>query len=500
MSKELNELREQAAALKAKLSALASDEQPLAAAPGNASGDGAPVTLEQVKTVVADAIKAHGSGRDVEADYEVPSATPAKFSNIWKYDNADDGDLAFSIGVLDAAQGGNLAARRPVEFENAVKALAVRMAGRREQDAPGAQRTQNAMKAAGMSMKANELNQSTLSGFGDEWVGVTYSSQMWEKIRQDTPVVGRVPTIEVPQGSESIVIPLESTAPTFYKVAQASAQAANPGATTHTVPTSKLGTASQTITVAKLGAATTWTGELSEDAVINFAGQLRAQIQQEGAEVLEHIVIDGDTATGATTNINDIGGTPGGTEAFLLFNGFRKLALVTNTANSRDGGALAVEDFLETVKLMGLAGRNAIQKDRVAFILDLWTHWKTLELTEVKTRDVFVAPTIENGMLSNIYGYSVIPSANMHRANQDTTYGLKANSAGKLDLDTASNNSTGSILAVRFDQWLLGWKRRMTIEVERVPRADAYEITALMRVGMVNRDNEASAISYNVTL
>ena len=34
-----------------------------------------------------------------------------------------------------------------------------------------------AMKMAGMPMKANELNQSTLANYGDEWIGVTYSSQ-----------------------------------------------------------------------------------------------------------------------------------------------------------------------------------------------------------------------------------------------------------------------------------------------------------------------------------
>jgi hypothetical protein len=159
-----------------------------------------------------------------------------------------------------------------------------------------------------------------------------------------------------------------------------------------------------------------------------------------------------------------------------------------------------VEDFLETVKLMGLAGKNALQRDAVSFILDLWTHWKTLELAEVKTRDVFVQPTIEGGLLTNLYGYGVIPTANMHRANQDATYGLKANTAGKLDLDTAANNTTGAILAVRWDQWRLGYKRRITFETTRVPSADATEIVALMRVGMINRDTDASAISYDVVL
>ena len=417
----------------------------------------------------------------------------AKYGELWKYDDVDEGALALGIGVLDAAERSGRSHYGP--SENMAKALAIRIA---ESDNPNFIRPKMAMKAAQMPMKANELNQSTLSSYGDEWIGVAYSSQLWESIRQDTPIVGKIPTVVVPQGSESVVIPLQSTPPTFYKVAQASAQAANPGAITRTVTTSKMGTANQTLSVGKMGAATYYTGELEEDSLIPWLPELRDAIVQEGQEVLEHVVIDGDTDTSATTNINDIGGTPAGTEAFLLFNGFRKLALVTNTANSRDGGALTVEDFLETLKLMGLAGKNALQQDKVGFILDLWTHWKAMELDEVQSRDVFSRPVIEDGDLVGIFGRDVYKTANMHRANQDATYGLKANSAGKVDLDTAANNTKGALLAVRWDQWRLGFKRRMTIETVRVPSADATEIVALMRVGMVNRDNEASAISYNL--
>ena len=113
---------------------------------------------------------------------------------------------------------------------------------------------------------------------------------------------------------------------------------------------------------------------------------------------------------------------------------------------------------------------------------------------------MFVAPTIEKGVLKNVYGYDVFASAFMHFANQDATYGLKANTAGKVDLDTASNNSTGSILTVRWDQWQFGIRRRMTIETQRIPQADATQIVALMRFGLTQRDTEASAISYNLTV
>jgi hypothetical protein len=128
------------------------------------------------------------------------------------------------------------------------------------------------------------------------------------------------------------------------------------------------------------------------------------------------------------------------------------------------------------------------------------TNWASLKLAELKTTDVNSQATIQDGQLTRIWGREIITSANMHRANQDATYGLKANTAGKVDLDTASNNIAGAILAVRWDQWRFGYKRMMNFEIQRVPEADATTIVVNMRVGMINRDNEAAAISYNVTL
>ncbi|TXH56377.1 MAG: hypothetical protein E6Q97_06530 [Desulfurellales bacterium] len=426
----------------------------------------------------------------------------AQFGYAAKFDNLDIGDLAVLAALGNAT---NMINRSKGPSEELLKTLVTRLGESSEGDKPeyGAAKAtlrDVQQRVHGKAVKANELNYSTYATYGDEWVGVTYSNALWDKIRLATPIVGRIPTVTVPQGSESVIIPLLGASPTFYKVAQATAQDANPGRTTATYTTGKLGTSSQTLTTSKLGAAVNWSTELDEDSFIPWVSELRRDLTNEAAEVLEHIVIDGDTVTTATTNINDIGGTPAGTEAFLVLNGFRKLALVTNTANSRSAGTLAVEDYLETLKLMGLGGRNAADRNAVSFITDIHTAWKSLELAEVKTRDVFSAPTIENGVLVGIYGRDVITSVNMHRANQDATYGLKANTSGKVDLDTASNNTTGSILAVRWDQWRFGYKRMMSFEIQREPLSDSTLIVVNMRVGMVNRDNEAAAISYGVTL
>jgi hypothetical protein len=302
--------------------------------------------------------------------------------------------------------------------------------------------------------------------------------------------------MEVPQGAESVVIPLESTDPTWYKVAQAADLSANPGGiVTNTVTASRLGTAQTSMTLTKMGARVIYTGELEEDAFVPFVAILRRQLSQSAAESLESAVIDGDTETGGTTNINDIAGTPGGSEYWLGVNGFRKLALVTNTANARDGGALTSSDFIETTKLMGVGGSNA-DIARTGFIIPWAVHWKALELPDVKTRDVFNGATIENGRLTNIYGYPIYVSHHMHKAQASRL----ANTSGKIDLDTAGNNTTSAILAVRWDQWMFGWRRRMTIETTRIAAADATEIVAMMRYGLIHRDNEAAAISYNITI
>lgn len=447
-----------------------------------------------VKTALEGAEKAQSEGRRLPFDGSAPAQ--AKYGDLRKYDNMEASDIALMAEVLGVqAQAGRSRGPSPA----ALKALAVRLTESKEGEQDVYKVAASAFKATGL--KANELNYSTQASYGDEWVGVAYSTRIWEAIRQGTFVGQRLmgSAIEIPAGHESMVLPLEGADPIFYKVGQSTAVDATMGIPVASVPSSKVGTGQATLTLAKMGARTVWSGEMEEDSLIPFVAQLRAQLERGGAETLEHVLIDGDTATGATTNINDIGGTPAGTEAFLLVNGFRKSCLVTTVANSRSAGTLTGEDFLETVKLMGLAGRNA-DKRYTEFILDLWTAWKALELPEVKTRDVFAQPTLENGELTGIYGYKVNKSAFMHFANQDATYGLKANTAGKLDLDTAANNTTGSILAVRWDQWQFGMRRRMTIETQRIPQADATQIVALMRFGLTQRDTEASAISYGVTL
>lgn len=428
----------------------------------------------------------------------------AKYGDTNRYDEMSAGDVSLMIDVLNANN-------KPVSG-SAFKALSLKIGelkntSNTEEGEKAVKYVKGAFKAStGIDDKMDAIEAAVKaatdpmytggSGIGSDWVGTAYASEIWEAIRANNVVFDKVPSTVVPDGYSSIYIPIESTDPTWYKVAEATASDSTLKVPAATVTASQMATGNKQLTLGKLGARSLFTGELTEDSLIPFAPQLRSQLVKSGNEVLEHVMIDGDVETSANKNINSIDGTPSG-DPYLIADGFRKLALVTNTANSRSAsGSFAIEDFKNTLKLMGTAGLAGSDPTKVAFLLDYNTMWAALDLPEIKTRDLFSAATIEEGMLTRVYRVPVLNAFQMHRNAADR----KVNTSGKVATGTPSNNTTGAILAVRFDQWKQAFKRRMTIETTRIANADSWEIVALLRWGMAYRDNEASAITYNVAV
>jgi HK97 family phage major capsid protein len=508
------------------------DRKPVAAIKRGGAMDGeVTLTAEQVRQITLDAIKADRDAQALEAEQkrqeqertaaavkaaleqrereEAPlrrlgggSGAPhvAAFADTRKFEGLDAGDLAFAIDVLNESKAKGQS-RGPSNA--ALKALAIKVA--EAKDEVGEQ-GRIAMKMIGLrpehaldAVKANELDYSTQSGFGDEFVPTVTGTGIWELVRIAPMLLAQLPQQEFTGPGDTFPISVEGADPTFYKIGQATDLNATTGRPDATIGDSKIATANKSMTLGKIGTRVPYSGEMEEDSIVPWVPQVRRQTAKAFAEQGEHLLLDGDTATGATTNVNHIGGTPTSTGAkqdlFLTFDGPRKLALVTNTANSRSaGGSLVDSDFLETLKLMGSAGINALDRMQILFVLDLNTAWKAAQLLSAKTRDVFSNPTIEQGLLTGIWGYPVYNSAFMHFKSSVR----KANTSGKVDQTTPSNNTTGSLLAIRKDQWLVGWKRRMVFKLQEIPDSDSYQLICTARLGLVYRDNEASAVSFNV--
>ncbi len=414
-------------------------------------------------------------------------ATPLKFGELRKYDHLSAADQAVLCGILMAPHRG--AGSRPMVSEAALKALSFKLdEDRSEIGAIG----RSEMKARGI--KAGEIMGSGVTDYGEEWVGVAYSTALWQAIRNGTFVAQKVRHIEIPPGVESMKLPLEGTDPTFYNVAEASTYGS--GVVTPTIGAKGAKSERTTLSLAKLGARTIFTGELSEDSVIPIASQLRLQLAEAGAENLEWVIIDGDTVTSAD-NINSGASIPG-TTVYTVFDGFRKVALGGGTATVRSAGgyALAVEDFIKTAQLMGEAGYAALDSEKVGFLIPLSVHWRFMTMAHVMTSDKVANPTIEEGILKRIFGIPVYTSAQMLRAHA----GRKTYSDGKMS-SSASLNTLGVVMCVRWDQWTLGWRRRMTLETVRRPESDTTDIVAMMRCGLVHRQTKtAAAMTTNISL
>ena len=438
-----------------------------------------------------DAFKAEAAKGRRLPDYDGVAPYATKFNDA-KFDNYSAADLALTSEILRSK---GIKSSNDMLRSMALKQITEQATTReREEDLhyikasmPASMKDENALKSA-------EVMATGDSGNGAEWVATLYSPEIWRSIRHDGGIVSKIPAKTIPDGFASEYVPLEDADPTWYTVPETTAKDAV-GNPTVSVPDSKMSTGQKQVTLTKKGARVMYSGELTEDSIVPFAAQLREQLAISGQELMEAWVINADSEAGASTNVNDIAGTPAATDWFLGGNNFRKLALVTNTANARSaGGALSIEDYMETMRLMGVAGLNAADPSKVAFIIDPNVYYANMNLPEVKTRDVFSSATIENGFLKNAYGVGIFPSWQFHKG----ATGLKANTAGKVDLDTQGNNTTGSILCVRWDQWAMRYKRRMTIELTRFASADSYEVVALARFGMAYRDTEAAAITYNV--
>lgn len=343
-----------------------------------------------------------------------------------------------------------------------------------------------------MPYKADEIDATTITGQGADWVGVFQGTRLWEKVREQSEVFQTMSSRgmfmqEIPQGYGSVPIPLESSDPIAYS----SPEAADLDATGRVEVTANvgfIGTSKVTLTPGMIKIAAATTDELEEDSVIPILPQMTAQMELKAVETLEQALINGDTTATINTNINLIDGTPGtgiSRPYYMVVNGLRKYPLVTNTAAARSaGGALSIDDYRKTIGKFSSKVRNRLSE--LFFLIDSDTHNTSLALPEIATEDVRrTNATIESGRLLNIYGIDVLTSGFLELANN----------AGKIP---AAGGTLGQILAIFPRYWAFGWKRQMITKTQEDILSGAVYVVTSMRFGFLPRGVDAAAITYNV--
>ncbi len=335
------------------------------------------------------------------------------------------------------------------------------------------------------AIKADELAYSTQTGFGDEWAPDLWSQQIWRKARQDNTILPLFQSVEMP--SNPFELPIEGADPTVYFVpetqdeAHLTLEAGNP------IPDSKIGSGKVTLNAKKLALRVGFSSELVEDAVIPVLNIYREQAVRAIADAIDSVLLNGDTNTAATGNINSDAARPSTTAKYLALNGLRRLPLVDRKANAVNmNGAPTLAKMRET--RFKMAGKYAARPSDLAWIVDSGTYAALLNISEFLTMDkAGPLATAQTGQIGYVDGIPVFVSAEMSLTEAD----------GKVGGGT---NGKGQAVGVYRPGWYVGYRRKIAVSVDYLSYYDSYQLTATVRLAFVRFNDEVASCLYNISV
>jgi len=344
--------------------------------------------------------------------------------------------------------------------------------------------SQKVGKAELSAIKADELAYSTQTGFGDEWAPELWSQQIWHKARQDNTILPLFQTIEMP--SNPFELPIEGTDPQVYFVPETSDEAHLSLGAGNPIPDSKIGSGLVTLNAKKLALRVGFSSELVEDAMIPVLNIYRQQAARAIADAIDNVLLNGDTTTAASGNINRDNGMPPATAKYLSMDGLRHLPLVDNTDNRVNlNGAPNLAKMREA--RFKMPSKYAARPSDLAWIVDSGTYAKLLGIDEFLTMDkAGPLATARTGQIGLVDGIPVYVSAEMPLTEAD----------GKV----GGSNDRGQALCVYRPGWTVGYRRKIAVSVDYLSYYDSYQLTATVRLAFVRFDDDVASCLYNITM
>ncbi len=323
---------------------------------------------------------------------------------------------------------------------------------------------------------------STTTGTGDELVPTQEASALWMDVNLETLVSPLFSRVEMP--SDPFEIPLQLGAVNWY-----------PGTENLATTSTALATAKQTLTSYELVGQVPWSLTLDEDAIIARASEVRSSLVRNAAEVIDDVVLNGDSTT--TNNINADGATISKTDAgkghwLLGFDGLVHLPLVDNTGQANNHGAAVSDDMFNEIR--SKLGRYGVRPSELAYVMDVNSYIRSLSVSNFRTLNK-LGPnaTLLRGQLGAVEGIPVIVSEQMKLADTD----------GKVT-DGGNGTNTGRLLIVNRSQWRVGFRRELAIETDRDIQKRQNIMVMSLRIAFAERTGTRSsathtAIQYNIT-
>jgi hypothetical protein len=335
------------------------------------------------------------------------------------------------------------------------------------------------------------------SGFGAQLIGAQYVHDLWEAPRRLGRVAPLINTFEMTD--PTAYLPVESSLPELLFVQESTLNNSPNYATV------KTGSQRVQVDAKKFVIHQMWSGEMEEDSIIPFVPFLRMQAANSLAHYLDSLVLNGDNTNAATGNINLDDADPADTKHYLAYDGIRHAALVDNTANAVDvGGTAYTYDHFLNIKAKMLDYTNLmdwghpVNPEDLVYVCDPESGDKISALDEVLTVDKYgPGATVLSGELARIAGrHPLVSSIAVPKTEAD----------GKVS-NTGANNTLGQTVVFNRRGAVLGWRRRVMVETERLPASDQTRIVYSLRNGFgrfsptgAASGIEWAAVLYNASL
>lgn len=311
------------------------------------------------------------------------------------------------------------------------------------------------------------------SGYGSQLIGAQYVGDLWEGARAESSVFTKLSAFEMT--APTAYLPVEAALPEMTYVSE------NTSADSTKYTTVKTGSNRVSVSVGKFIIRQQWSGEMEEDSIIPFVPFLRRQLAKALAFYSDSLVLNGDTTDAATGNINLDDADPAATKHYLALDGILHAALVDNTNNKSDlSGAAPTWDNIKGLKKLMLDRTylhdwgHPTNPDDLLYVCDPEMGDAIDKVDEFRTMDKFGSKAvIANGEVQAIGPHPLVRTVAMSLTEAD----------GKAST-TASNNVYGRLLAFNRRGVVVGWRRRIQIETDRVIGADQNEICASLRLGL----------------
>jgi len=315
----------------------------------------------------------------------------------------------------------------------------------------------------------------TTAGLELSRVNVDLSSQLQERLYAESAVANRLIGSEINMPTNPFKLPVVTSRPEFKLQKEATAGGyTNPADT----GTQNVGTANVTLDTFKLVGVSEYSYEVDEDSVLAILPIITNQLASGAAASFEEAIINGDTSvTHMDTAIANAAGALVGPPVVPAVNnaniaqravdGMVHYALVTNTAQDvAVGGVLSAAAIGTLRSALGPYGLNP--RD-LALIVSIEDYNTLLIQDEVMHSEKYGAQgTIQNGVLPQIFGIDIVPSAAM-RTTCDAT-GVDTGAGGK---------SRCSLIHV--PSWVVGVRREFTVEVDQDKIAQVNQVIASFR-------------------